>query len=97
MTLSMGYAMTCNVVAQGHVWLFTGFTVFATVHGTMCAFQNFLGFAHSIFVGGEVKQVNRSQGIGILGSTLVLGLVGRFMKSAMASGLNSCIVLPILR
>ena len=54
---------------------FTGFAVFATILGTMYAFQNFLGFAYSIYLGGEVKEVNRSQAIGIFGSTIVLGLV----------------------
>jgi amino acid transporter len=90
---------------------FTGFAVFATVLGTMYAFQNFLGFAYSIYVGGEVKQVNRSQGIGIIGSTLVLGLVTwaiyevsydvigpEFMHSAayLAMNGNSAWTLPML-
>lgn len=54
---------------------FTGFALGATVLGTMYAFQNFMGFAFSIFVGGEVKQVSKSQAIGIFGSTVVLGIV----------------------
>jgi APA family basic amino acid/polyamine antiporter len=53
---------------------FTGFTLMGTVLGTMYACGNFLGFAYSIYPGGEVKQVNRSQAIGIFGSSVILAL-----------------------
>ncbi|HKM76148.1 MAG TPA: hypothetical protein VJZ32_07005, partial [Candidatus Bathyarchaeia archaeon] len=47
---------------------FTGFALSATFLGTIYAFQNFFGFAWNGYMGGEVKDVTRSQAVGTFGS-----------------------------
>ncbi len=54
---------------------FTGFALSATFLGTIYAFQNFFGFAWNGYMGGEVKDVTRSQAVGTFGSTLILGAI----------------------
>jgi amino acid transporter len=51
----------------------TGFTSTALLFGTVYAFLNFFGFQWSAYVGGEVKDVSRSQVVAILGSVAVFG------------------------
>jgi amino acid transporter len=53
----------------------TGFTIPGTLIGSMYAFENFYGFAFSAYVGGEIKNVGRSQIIAILGSVIVFALI----------------------
>lgn len=51
------------------------FTVGATVIGSFYAFLNYIGYALSVYVGGEVKQAQKSQFIGIIGSTVVFAVL----------------------
>jgi len=53
----------------------TGFTTSAVFIGTVYAFLNFYGFQWSTYVGGEVKDVGRSQVIAILGSVIAFAVV----------------------
>lgn len=53
----------------------TGFTLSGTIVGTMYAFENFYGFQFSAYVGGEIKDVGRSQIIAILGSVIAFALL----------------------
>jgi amino acid transporter len=51
----------------------TGFTVTATLLGSTYSFLNYYGYNFSTYVGGEVRNVGRSQLYGILGSTAIFG------------------------
>ncbi len=53
----------------------TEFTLFGTAIGSFYSFLNYIGYALSVYVGGEVKQSSRSQFIGIIGSTLLFALI----------------------
>ena len=56
--------------AQGTGYV-TTFTSTGLVFGSVYAFLNFFGFQWSAYVGGEVKDVHRSQIVAILGSVLL--------------------------
>lgn len=51
----------------------TGFTVTGTLLGSTYSFLNYYGYNFSTFVGGEVRNVGKSQLYGILGSTAIFG------------------------
>ncbi len=53
---------------------FTGFAISGTMLGTVFAFLNLLGYQWATYVGGEVKDVSRSQMIACLGQVLICGL-----------------------
>ena len=82
----------------------TDFTFGGTLIGSFYSFLNYLGYYLSAYVGGEVKQANRSQFIGIIGSIFVFAVIaflmflvpfhtmgGSFINSAslLASSTNS--------
>ncbi len=50
-------------------------TIFGTIFGFVYMFLNFTGFNFSTYLSGEVKNVRRSQLIGVIGSLLVFGLI----------------------
>jgi APA family basic amino acid/polyamine antiporter len=49
-----------------------GFTVTGVVLGSLYAFQNFAGWQYPGFLGGEIKQVNKSQALSIFGGIILL-------------------------
>ena len=51
------------------------FTLAGTMIGTFYSFVNYIGFELSAYVGGEVKQAQRSQLIGIVGSIFVFAFI----------------------
>ncbi|MDA4130815.1 MAG: APC family permease [Thaumarchaeota archaeon] len=57
----------------------TAFTFGGTLIGSFYSFLNYLGYYLSAYVGGEVKQSNRSQFIGIIGSILIFALIAFLM------------------
>jgi len=63
------------LTAANNAGLVTGFTLSGTVIGSFYSFLNFIGFYISAYVGGEVKQSSRSQFIGIIGSTVIFGVL----------------------
>ena len=86
------------------VFTFAGITL-----GTFYSFLNYLGYNFSTYVGGEVKQSQRSQLIGVIGSVFVFALIvflvfeapfaimgGQFINSAalLASSGNAAYTLP---
>ena len=66
----------------------TGFTTTGLLFGTVYAFLNFFGFQWSTYVGGEVKDVHRSQVIAILGSVLLFAALAfiSFETSYLVAG-----------
>jgi len=60
----------------------TEFTLSGTLIGTFYSFLNYIGFQFSSYVGGEVKQQQKSQFIGIIGSAIVFALVVFLMFEA---------------
>ncbi len=52
-----------------------GLNMQATMLGVQFTFINFLGFASSVYISGEVKDVRRSQLMAIVGSAVVFGLL----------------------
>ena len=50
----------------------TGITTLGTILGTMYAFQALMGYTYSIFLAGEVKDMQRSQTISQLGQAVVV-------------------------
>lgn len=88
----------------------TTFTVGGTLIGSFYSFLNYLGYYLSAYVGGEVKQSNRSQFIGIMGSIFIFAIIaflmffvpfntmgGSFINSAslLSSTGNSAYTLPM--
>ncbi len=67
----MNYASTIKTAG-----LPLGFTVGATVFGSIFTMTNFLGFFSSSYFAGEVKRVARSQVIAMFGSLLFLMAIG---------------------
>ncbi len=53
----------------------TEFTLFGTAIGSFYSFLNYIGYALSVYVGGEVKQSAKSQYLGIVGSTLIFATI----------------------
>jgi APA family basic amino acid/polyamine antiporter len=53
----------------------TTFTLGGTIAGSFYSFLNYIGYYLSSYVGGEVRQSQRSQFIGIIGSTLVFAVI----------------------
>jgi len=53
----------------------TGITTFGTILGLMYAFQALMGFNYTIYLAGEVKNVNRSQAFGQFGCAAVVTVV----------------------
>jgi amino acid transporter len=53
----------------------TEFTLAGTAIGSFYSFLNYIGYALSVYVGGEVKQSSRSQLIGVVGSTLLFAAI----------------------
>ena len=87
----------------------TVFTLTGITLGTFYSFLNYLGYNFSTYVGGEVKQTQRSQLIGVVGSVLVFAVIiflvfeapfaimgGQFINSAslLAASGNSAYTLP---
>ncbi len=60
----------------------TGFLTSALFLGSVYAFLNFYGFQWSAYVGGEVKNVGRSQVLAILGSVLLFGVLAYLSYAA---------------
>jgi amino acid transporter len=61
--------------AANKAGLVTELTLAGTAIGSFYSFLNYIGYALSVYVGGEVKQSSRSQYIGIVGSTLLFALI----------------------
>jgi amino acid transporter len=59
--------------------LVTTFTFGGTIIGSFYSFLNYLGYYLSAYVGGEVKQANRSQFIGIMGSIFIFAIIAFLM------------------
>jgi amino acid transporter len=57
----------------------TTFTIGGTLVGSFYSFLNYLGYYLSAYVGGEVKQSNRSQFIGMIGSTFIFAVIAFLM------------------
>ncbi len=57
----------------------TTFTFGGTLIGSFYSFLNYLGYYLSAYVGGEVKQANRSQFIGIIGSIFIFAVIAFLM------------------
>ena len=77
----MNYAKTISAAG-----LPPGFTLSATLTGSVFTITNFFGFTWSAYYSGEVKDVKKSQLIGIFGSVLLMALVmGLFFASAYYS------------
>jgi amino acid transporter len=87
----------------------TVFTFSGIILGTFYSFLNYLGYNFSTYIGGEVKQSQRSQLIGVVGSVLVFAVViflvfeapfavmgGQFINSAalLANSGNPAYTLP---
>ncbi|MDA4114017.1 MAG: APC family permease [Thaumarchaeota archaeon] len=53
----------------------TVFTISGIILGTFYSFLNYLGYNFSTYIGGEVKQNQRSQLIGVLGSVVVFAVI----------------------
>ncbi len=66
----MNYAQTITTAG-----LTPGFTIAATLTGSIFTITNFLGFFTSAYYTGEVKRVSRSQVIAMFGSLLVLAII----------------------
>ncbi len=60
----------------------TEFTIAGTLIGSFYSFLNYIGYYLSAYVGGEVKQSQRSQYVGIIGSTLVFAVIVFLMFGA---------------
>jgi len=86
----------------------TTFTLGGTIIGSFYSFLNYLGYYLSAYVGGEVKQANRSQFIGIIGSTFIFAIIaflmffvpfqtmgGQFINSASLIASTSAYTLPM--
>lgn len=69
----MGYNQVINLASTN------GFVespaIAATLFAMIYAFLNFAGFMNTSYVGGEVKNVRRSQLVGIVGSLLIFGVL----------------------
>ena len=87
----------------------TIFTVSGIILGTFYSFLNYLGYNFSTYIGGEVKQSQRSQLIGVIGSVVVFAVIvflvfeapfaimgGQFINSAalLANSGNAAYALP---
>ena len=87
----------------------TTFTIAGITLGTFYSFLNYLGYNFSTYMGGEVKQNQRSQLIGVIGSVIVFAFVvflvfeapfaimgGQFINDAslLAASGNSAWTLP---
>jgi amino acid transporter len=92
--------------AANKAGLVTVFTVSGIILGTFYSFLNYLGYNFSTYIGGEVKQSQRSQLIGVVGSVCVFAVIvflvfeapfaimgGQFINSAalLASSINPAI------
>ena len=53
----------------------TGFTLAGITLGNVYSFLNYLGYNFSTYIGGEVKQNQKSQLVGVIGSVLVFALI----------------------
>ncbi len=60
-----------------------GFTVTATLTGSIFTITDFLGFYTSAYFAGEVKQVNRSQLIAMYGSLFVIAIVSMLIYGSV--------------
>lgn len=98
------------IAAASKANFITTFTFGGTLIGSFYSFLNYLGYYLSAYVGGEVKQANRSQFIGIMGSIFVFALIaflmffvpfqtmgGSFINAAslLSSSGNSAYTLPM--
>jgi amino acid transporter len=70
-----GASYSAIIGAANKLGLTTAYTTGGTLLGTVYSFLIFLGFWFSSYVGGEVKDSKRSQLYGIVGSTLVFGII----------------------
>ena len=75
-----------QVVSQANsAGYFLGFTLTGTLLGSTYSFLNYYGFNFSTFVGGEIRNSNRTQLYGIIGSTVVFAV---FMFLVFQSAYN---------
>lgn len=67
---------------------FTGLSAAVLLTGSVYAFLNFYGFQWSTYVGGEVKDVGRSQIVAILGSVVIFAALAylSFLASYVVAG-----------
>jgi len=63
------------IAAGQNAGIITGFTLSGTLIGSFYSFLNYIGFQFSCYVGGEVKHSEKSQFIGIIGSTVVFAVI----------------------
>ncbi|MEM3626696.1 MAG: APC family permease [Candidatus Bathyarchaeia archaeon] len=65
------------------------FTITATLLGLSFTYINFLGFNSTIYVAGEMKDVQKSQFIAIIGAVIVFGLISWLGYLATYVGMGS--------
>jgi amino acid transporter len=97
------------ISAAGKAGYVTVFTISGITLGSFYSFLNYLGYNFSTYVGGEVKQTQRSQLIGVVGSVIVFAVIvflvfeapfaimgGQFINSAalLSAHANAAYTLP---
>jgi amino acid transporter len=70
----------------------TVFPIAATFLGVAFTMINFLGFAQSVYIAGEIKDVRRSQFIAILGAVVVFGLLTFMIYQSAYIGMGGAFV-----
>jgi amino acid transporter len=70
------------VGAANNAGIVTGFTLAGTLIGSFYSFLNYIGFQFSSYMGGEVRHSEKSQFIGIVGSTVLFAIIVFLMFEA---------------
>lgn len=66
----------------------TSFSLTATLLGLTFTYINFLGFHFSVYLAGEIKEVQKSQIVAIVGAVLIFGLIAWLAYEAAYIGMG---------